>query len=88
MLDHLGSTLTQTTVSSLFACYGKDPHRNDLTVVDEAIVCLEEVLGRPDSEKKRLDADDGKPETRDQCQRHAPILGASGARAGTMPRSC
>lgn len=75
MLDSLGSTLTRTTVSSFFTRYGKDPHRDQL-MVDEAFTCLEEELGGPDSEKKRLDADDGMPGTSVSA---TPILSA-GAR--------
>ncbi|KJA14260.1 hypothetical protein HYPSUDRAFT_59467 [Hypholoma sublateritium FD-334 SS-4] len=76
MLDSLGSTLTRTTVSSFFTRYGKDPHRDELTI-DEAVACLEAELGRPDSEKKRLDADDGMPDTSVSA---TPILSAAGAR--------
>ncbi|KJA25211.1 hypothetical protein HYPSUDRAFT_214202 [Hypholoma sublateritium FD-334 SS-4] len=76
MLDSLGSTLTRSTISSFFMRYGKDPHRDELTF-DEAVACLEETLGRPDSEKKRLDADDGTP---DPSISVTPVLSASGAR--------
>jgi len=38
-------------------------HRDDITI-DQAIQCLEAELGRPESEKKRLDADDGLPDSR------------------------
>lgn len=62
MLDSLGSTLTRSTVNSFFTRHGKKPHEDDLTVA-EAIQCLETELGRPDSEKKRLDADDSLPDT-------------------------
>ena len=76
MLDSLGSTLTRTTVSSFFTRYGKDPRRDELTV-DEAVAYLEEELWRPDSEKKRLDADDGMPDTSVSA---TPILSTAGAR--------
>ena len=56
MLDSLGSTLTRSTVSSFFTRFDKTQH--DEITVDQAIQCLEAELGRPDSEKKRLDADD------------------------------
>lgn len=62
MLDSLGSTLTRSTVNSFFTRFNKNPHTDELTV-PEAIQCLETELGRPDSEKKRLDADDGLPDT-------------------------
>jgi len=54
MLDSLGSTLTSATISSFFTRFGKDPLKDELTY-EEAIHCLETELGRPDSEKKRLD---------------------------------
>jgi phosphatidylserine decarboxylase len=57
MLDSLGSTLTRSTVSSFFTRFDK-PHHDEITI-DQAIQCLEAELGRPASEKKRLDADDG-----------------------------
>ena len=57
MLDSLGSTLTRSTVSSFFTRFGKNPYHDDLTI-PQAIQCLEAELGRPDSEKKRLDLDE------------------------------
>ena len=57
MLDSLGSTLTRSTVSSFFTRFGKQPCHDNITI-DQAIQCLETELGRPSSEKKRLDADD------------------------------
>jgi phosphatidylserine decarboxylase len=57
MLDSLGSTLSRSTVSSFFTRYNKQPHEEELTLA-EAIQCLETELGRPDSEKKRIDSDD------------------------------
>ena len=57
MLDSLGSTLTRSTVSSFFTRFDK-AHHEEITI-DQAILCLEDALGRPDHEKKRLDADDG-----------------------------
>ena len=62
MLDSLGSTLTRSTVSSFFTRFGKRPHHDDITI-DQAIQCLETELGRPSSEKKRLDNDDGLPDS-------------------------
>lgn len=62
MLDSLGSTLTRSTVNSFFMRFDKKPHDGELTV-EEAIQCLETELGRPDSEKKRVDADDGLPDS-------------------------
>ncbi|KAK0446101.1 phosphatidylserine decarboxylase-domain-containing protein [Armillaria borealis] len=57
MLDSLGSTLTRLTVNSFWTRFNKNSHTDELTIA-EAIQCLEAELGRPDSEKKRLDADD------------------------------
>ncbi|KAL0953106.1 hypothetical protein HGRIS_004377 [Hohenbuehelia grisea] len=57
MLDSLGSTLTRSTVNSFFTRFNKKPHADDLTF-DEAIMCLETELMRPDSEKKRIDQED------------------------------
>ena len=58
MLHSLGSTLTRSTVSSFFTRFDKKPHEDDITI-DQAIQCLETELGRPVSEKKKLDVDDG-----------------------------
>jgi len=57
MLDSLGSTLTRSTVASFFTHYSKKPHEDEISM-EQAVMCLEAELGRPDSEKKRLDADD------------------------------
>ena len=57
MLDSLGSTLTRSTVASFFTRYGKKPHEDEISM-EQAVMCLKAELGRPDSEKKRLDADD------------------------------
>jgi phosphatidylserine decarboxylase len=56
MLDSLGSTLSHATVDSFFIRHNKKPHEGILTFA-EAIQCLETELGRPDSEKKRIDTD-------------------------------
>ena len=61
MLDSLGSTLTRSTVSSFFTRFDKGHH--DEITMDQVIQCLEAEIGRPDSEKKRLDADDGLPDS-------------------------
>ncbi|RDB20431.1 Phosphatidylserine decarboxylase proenzyme 3, partial [Hypsizygus marmoreus] len=58
MLDSLGSTLTRDTVHGFFTKYGKEPHRDELTV-EEVIRSLEEELGRPDSEKRRVNEGGG-----------------------------
>ncbi|KAK7042929.1 phosphatidylserine decarboxylase [Paramarasmius palmivorus] len=54
MLDSLGSTLTNSTIDSFFTRFNKRPHQDELTFL-ETIQCLETELGRPDSEKKRVD---------------------------------
>ncbi|KAJ7634872.1 phosphatidylserine decarboxylase-domain-containing protein [Roridomyces roridus] len=56
MLDSLGSTLTAGTVDSFFTRFGKDPHRDDLTV-EEVIRCLETEVLRPNNERRRIDED-------------------------------
>jgi phosphatidylserine decarboxylase len=76
MLDSLGSTLTRSTVSSFFTRFDKKAHHDDITV-DQAIQCLETELGRPESEKKRLDADDGLP---DSSVSATPVLSITGDR--------
>ncbi|KAJ2928704.1 hypothetical protein H1R20_g8360, partial [Candolleomyces eurysporus] len=55
MLDSLGSTLTHSTIASFFTRFGKN-HKSDELTFEEAIQCLETELGRPSSEKKRLDS--------------------------------
>ena len=55
MLDSLGSTLTSATVDSFFTRYGKSHEKDDLTV-DEAVLCLEAEIMRPNSEKKLVSA--------------------------------
>jgi phosphatidylserine decarboxylase len=45
--------------------------------MDQAIQCLEAELGRPESEKKRLDADDGLPESSGSA---TPVLSITGDR--------
>jgi len=76
MLDSLGSTLTRSTVSSFFTRFDKKPHQDDITI-DQAIQCLEAELGRPDSEKKRLDVDDGMP---DSSVSATPMISVTGDR--------
>lgn len=57
MLDSLGSTLSTQTIDSFFLRYGKRPAEDELTV-PEAIMCLENELCRPRSERKRLNTED------------------------------
>lgn len=57
MLDSLGSTLSSSTISNFFKRFGKKAHEDELTF-EEAILCLEEELNRPEDQKKRLDAED------------------------------
>ena len=58
MLDSLGSTLTRSTVSSFFTRNGKKAESDELSF-EEAIKCLEDELGRPVEEKRRVDVDAG-----------------------------
>lgn len=74
MLDSLGSTLTRSTVSSFFTRFNKKAHHDDITI-DQAIQCLEAELGRPESEKKRLDVDDGLP---DSSVSATPVMSITG----------
>lgn len=57
MLDSLGSTLSTQTIDSFFTRYGKRPAEDELTI-PEAIMCLENELCRPRSERKRLNTED------------------------------
>lgn len=53
MLDSLGSTLSKDTISSFFSRFGKTPDM-ELTS-DEVVICLEQELRRPVSEKRSVD---------------------------------
>jgi phosphatidylserine decarboxylase len=74
MLDPLGSTLTRSTVSSFFTRFDK-AHHDDIITIDQPIQCLEAELGRPESEKKSLDVDDGLP---DSSVSATPVLSITG----------
>ncbi|KAF5369060.1 hypothetical protein D9758_002923 [Tetrapyrgos nigripes] len=80
MLDSLGSTLTNATINSFFTRFGKDPQKDEL-LITEAIQCLETELGRPDSEKKRLDQDN--PE--DTSVSATPLIMAADSRGNEVP---
>ncbi|KZT39119.1 hypothetical protein SISSUDRAFT_1061405 [Sistotremastrum suecicum HHB10207 ss-3] len=56
MLDSLGSTLSFETIDGFFSRFGKTPDE-DLTI-DEAIICLETEVCKPNSEKKLLPAEE------------------------------
>ncbi|PPQ93553.1 hypothetical protein CVT25_005520, partial [Psilocybe cyanescens] len=87
MLDSLGSTLTSATVSSFFTRYGKRPHEDEISI-EQAVMCLEEELGRPEGEKKRVggsgdageggDGDGGDGELSTSAV--TPVVGALGPR--------
>ena len=51
MLDSLGSTITRSTIASLFMRYGKKPHEEEISI-EQVVMRLEPELGGPDSEKK------------------------------------
>ena len=72
MLDSLGSTLSKETIDSFFTRYDKRPLEDEITI-DEAIVCLEEELGRPQSEKKHLDESED-PSAPDTSSTATPAL--------------
>jgi phosphatidylserine decarboxylase len=79
MLDSLGSTLTHSTISSFFTRFGKNHHTDELSF-EEAIQCLETELGRPSSEKKRLDSADAG----DTSVVATPVLMASDGRGNEV----
>jgi phosphatidylserine decarboxylase len=54
LLDSLGSTLTRATIESFFTRFDKTPE--DVLTVDEAIICLEDELTKPRSEKREVDS--------------------------------
>jgi len=57
MLDSLGSTLSAQTIDTFFTRHRKRPAEDELTF-EETIQCLETELGRPASEKKRINTFD------------------------------
>ena len=54
MLDSLGSTLTKETVDGFWIQQGRIPQVDDLSI-EEMIHCLEETLGRPESQRRRVE---------------------------------
>ena len=54
MLDSLGSTLTKSTIDSFFTRFDKTPEQ--ALTIEEAIICLEDELTKPRSEKRKVDA--------------------------------
>lgn len=50
MLDSLGSTLTKSTVNDFFTRYNKNPETDEISL-EETIMCLEQTMARPMSEK-------------------------------------
>ncbi|PPQ75652.1 hypothetical protein CVT25_004688 [Psilocybe cyanescens] len=92
MLDSLGSRLMSATVSSFFTRYGKRPHEDEISI-EQAVMCLEEALGRPEDEKKHIggsrsgDAGEGEGEGGDgELSRSAvtPVVDALGPRGKNM----
>ncbi|KAF9534069.1 phosphatidylserine decarboxylase-domain-containing protein [Crepidotus variabilis] len=73
MLDSLGSTLTHSTINSFFSRFGKNPREDEITI-EQAVQCLETELGRPDSEKKRINVAD----SQETSVSATPILMTSG----------
>lgn len=53
LLDSLGATLTRATIDSFFTRFGKSPE-GTLTA-EEAIICLEDELTKPRSEKREVE---------------------------------
>lgn len=54
LLDSLGATLTRATIDSFFTRFGKTP--DDTLTAEEAIICLEDELTKPRSEKREVEA--------------------------------
>ena len=54
MLDSLGSTLTKQTVDGFWTQLGKTPQVDDLSI-EQTIHCLEETLGRPESQRRQVE---------------------------------
>lgn len=79
MLDSLGSTLTKTTINGWWERLGKDPHTDELSI-GQAVMCLEEELGRPDSEK-RMANPDGDEDTSISA---TPVMMVSDSRGGEI----
>lgn len=57
MLDSLGSTLSRATVKTFFERHGKDAKEQELTI-DEMIICLEQEICRPRSERRSINLED------------------------------
>lgn len=53
LLDSLGATLTRATIDSFFTRFGKNPE--DTLTAEEAIICLEDELTKPRSEKREVE---------------------------------
>jgi phosphatidylserine decarboxylase len=81
MLDSLESTLTRSTIASFFTRYGENSHEDEISI-EQAVMCLEAELGRPDSEKKRLDMDDA---MNDSSVSAAPVMFVTGCRGEEVP---
>lgn len=62
MLDSLGSTLSRDTIDGFFTRFKVDPRQGDISF-EQAILCLEEEVHRPVSERKRVSTDDQVPDT-------------------------
>jgi phosphatidylserine decarboxylase len=57
LLDSLGATLTRATIDSFFTRFGKTP--DGTLTAEEAIICLEDELTKPRSEKREVEATAG-----------------------------
>lgn len=54
LLDSLGSTLTRATIDSFFTRFDKSP--GDTLTAEEVIICLEDELTKPKTEKRQVDS--------------------------------
>lgn len=54
LLDSLGATLTRATIDTFFTRFGKTAE--DTLTADEAVICLEDELTKPRSEKREVEA--------------------------------
>ncbi|KAH8824331.1 phosphatidylserine decarboxylase-domain-containing protein [Flagelloscypha sp. PMI_526] len=86
MLDSLGSTLSRTTVESFYTRYNLKPHQEDLTI-DQAVVCLEEELLRPDEDKKKIGEETDASDTTGQNTPFEAVVSAFDARGQPVDMS-
>ncbi|KAG6812726.1 hypothetical protein H0H92_000943 [Tricholoma furcatifolium] len=82
-LDSLGSTLTSDTIDAFWHSRGKNPQADELSM-EEAIVSLEEVLGRPVGERRRVDGG-GEGDKKGEGERAAGDMSVSESSTSLTP---